>query len=77
MKFLSLLLCLCLSMNVFSSTKFQDLEKSLDEYHFALTVEWDQKDKEFYNAQTEKFFTAVRNSGLSQSEIISFSREKN
>jgi hypothetical protein len=76
MKFLSLLLCLCLSMNTFASTSFQDLERSLDEYHYALTVEWDQKDKDFYNAQTNKFFAAIRASGLSKEDLLSFIEKK-
>ncbi len=76
MKFLSLLLCLCLSTNVFCSTNLRDLEISLDEYHYALTVEWDQNDKDFYNAQTEKFFAAVRACGLSKEEVLSFVEKK-
>lgn len=76
MKFISLLLCLCLSVNVIASTGVQSLERSLDEYHYALTVEWDQKDKNFYAAETDKFFAAVGASGLSKEEILKFIETK-
>lgn len=83
MKFFSWLLCLCLSMNVLASTNsIQRLERGMDDYHFALTVEWDQKDKEFYNKKTEEFFASVKeamNEGVSKAEILKLveSRTKN
>lgn len=83
MKFFSWLLCLCLSMSALASTNsIQALEKGMDDYHFALTVEWDQKNKEFYNKKTEEFFASVKeamNEGVTKAEILKLveSRTKN
>ncbi len=83
MKFFSWWLCLCLSMNVLASTNsLQALEKGMDDYNFALTVEWDQKDKDFYNQKTEIFFKQVREAiseGVTKDELLTLvkSRTKN
>lgn len=52
MKLTALLLTFCFSLNVMASTgTVQELERHLDEYQYALTVEWDQKDQSFYQTQ--------------------------
>ncbi|MES2527218.1 MAG: hypothetical protein V4598_09020 [Bdellovibrionota bacterium] len=54
MKFISALLALCFTMNVFASTgAMDDLSTAMDEYQFAMTVEWDQKDQAFKTKQLE------------------------
>lgn len=50
-----------------------DFKSLVDELNYSLTVEWDQKDKEFYNAQVEKFNKGVNElkaKGLTISEMF-------
>ena len=78
-KLLSLLLVLCFSANVIAGST-SGLERALDEYQFALTVEWDQKDQKFYDAKTQAFFAEVgsliKEKGLKQEEIIALAEKK-
>ncbi len=54
MKIISALLALCFTMNVFASSGSLDaLSSAMDEYQFAMTVEWDQKDQAFQAKQLE------------------------
>ncbi|MFL5784519.1 MAG: hypothetical protein ACJ76H_07925 [Bacteriovoracaceae bacterium] len=54
MKYITLLLVFCFSLNAFASTgAMKELESAMDEYQYALTVDWDQKDESFKAAQTE------------------------
>lgn len=54
MKIISVLLALCFTMNVFASTGgISELSAAMDEYQFAMTVEWDQKDQAFKAKQLE------------------------
>jgi hypothetical protein len=54
MKIISALLALCFTMNVFASSGAMDeLSTAMDEYQFAMTVEWDQKDQAFKAKQLE------------------------
>lgn len=56
MKIISIFVAFCFTMNVFASTgSFQEIERAIDDYQFAMTVEWDQKDKEFQTAKTQAF----------------------
>lgn len=79
MKFMSMILALTLSMNVFAGSVVE-LEKSLNDYHYALTVEWDQKDAAFYDAQSKAFFTKmaqlIKEEGLSQAEVLKLAEAK-
>lgn len=77
MKFLSLVLTFCISFNVMASTgRIQELEKSLDEYQYAMTVEWDQKDKAFQEKETQKFIEKLSALGLTEKEVMSFAELK-
>jgi hypothetical protein len=52
-----------------------NLKAAFDELNYSLTVEWDQKDKDFYNNQMKKFRGTLRElqrDGLSNSELIEF-----
>lgn len=74
MKFISFILLLCFSMNVLASTgTVQELERQIDEYQYAMTVEWDQKDPAFQKAQTEAFVEKlnllVKKQGLEKEEL--------
>jgi hypothetical protein len=81
MRFLSLLVAFCFSLNVLASTgTVQELERVLDDYHYSLAVEWDQKDQAFFNAKTEVFFSKLANlmkeDGLSQAQIMTLIEKK-
>ena len=68
-------------MNVFAATgTVSALEQAVDEYQYAINVEWDQKDVKFYDAQTVAFFgklqKLIKEDGLSQSEVLEFASSK-
>lgn len=78
---MSLLVAFCFSMNVFAATgSINALELAVDEYQYSLSVEWDQKDSTFYDAQTKIFFAKlqklIKDEGLSQKEIMDFVGKK-
>ncbi len=56
------------------------LERAMDEYQFALTVEWDQKDQKVYQAKTDAFFAEmaqiIAKEGLKQEEILAVAEKK-
>ncbi|MGK0367907.1 MAG: hypothetical protein ACI9QD_001047 [Thermoproteota archaeon] len=55
------------------------LKTIFNELNFALTVEWDQKDKKFYKAQMKKFQSEITNlqkTGLSNAELIQFAKSQ-
>lgn len=76
MKAVALILTLCLSLNVMASTgTIQELEKSFDNYNYALTVEWDQKDTAFLEKTSYDFSMKLQdliNAGLTSEQIIQF-----
>lgn len=81
MRIVSLFLALCFSLNVMASTgTIQQLEKSLNEYQYSLSVEWDQKDQAFYDARTQEFFgkieKLIKEDGLTKEEILAFASLK-
>lgn len=81
MKFTSFLLLFCLSFNVLAQSQaVQSLEQGLDDYQYAVTVEWDQKDSAFHDQQTEKFFnkmsSLVKDEGLQKEEILALAEKK-
>ena len=80
MRFISALLCLCLTFNVMAASgTVSELEKALDEYQYSLTVEWDQKDQAFMTAKTEAFYATLSNlmnQGLTQEEILTVVSKK-
>ena len=52
------------------------LKTAFDELNYSLSVDWDQTDRAFYNAQMEKFTVKVKElqaSGLTNAELIEFS----
>lgn len=75
MRLVSLLVAFCFSFNVLASTgTIQELERHMDDYQYALSVEWDQQDQAFYEAKTEAFFQKmsklINEKGLSQAEVL-------
>jgi hypothetical protein len=68
-------------MNVMAATgSASALEKAVDEYQYALSVEWDQKDVKFYDAQTVAFLnklqTLIKENGVSKNEIMTFAENR-
>lgn len=58
-------------------TNLKTLSGAFDNLNFALTVEWDQKDKKFYNAQMAEFkkeVIALQKKGMTNSEILEFAK---
>ncbi len=81
MRFVAFILSLCLTMNVIAASTGQlQLERELDEYNYALSVEWDQKDWKFYEAETEKFLIKLsylmREQGLTPNDLTLLSEKK-
>jgi hypothetical protein len=81
MKIVSWVLLFCLTANVFASAaNMQELEKSLDDYQYSMTVDWDQKDKAFYSQKTEAFFAKLGNlmkdGQVSQAEVMALVEKK-
>lgn len=75
MRIISLLVAFCFSLNVMASTgTIEELERHMDEYQYALSVEWDQQDQAFYETQTKIFFAKmgdlIKEGGLTQPEIM-------
>lgn len=61
MKILSIALSFCFMVNSFAASVGSDqLDHLLDEYQYAVTVEWDQQDKAYYEQQTAKFLSNVQ-----------------
>ena len=80
MKLVALFLSLCLSLNVVAaSAPSQALETAFDNYHYAITVEWDQEDAAFKEIQTNIFFSNIEkliSQGLTFDEISNFMESK-
>jgi hypothetical protein len=55
------------------------LKAAFDEMNYSLTVEWDQKDKTFYENQLKKFTQTVRDlqkAGLTNDQMIAFAKSQ-
>ena len=81
MKVLALLLSLCMSLNLMAGTgSAEALSNALDEYQYAITVEWDQKDQAVYQKETSAFFEKlgkiVSEEGVSKEEILALAEKK-
>lgn len=81
MKILSIILSLCLTMNVLAASgTVSEFEKSLDHLQYSLTVEWDQKNQDVYEKVSQKFFDEMEhmmaNQQLTQEQIISVLEKK-
>jgi hypothetical protein len=55
------------------------LKAAFDELNYSLTVEWDQKDKEFYATQMKKFSVTIRElqtKGLTNAQLVEFVKKE-
>lgn len=78
MKIFTIILCLLLSFNALAGSLIE-IEKGLDDYHYAITVEWDQKDQKFYDEKTQVFFDVIQTSlsaGVTKEDILSLVEKK-
>lgn len=60
--------------NSYASTN-DGLKTALDELNYSLTVEWDQKDKDFFHERVETFKQTIeelKRGGLSEEELLEF-----
>jgi hypothetical protein len=52
-----------------------NLKTAFDELNYALSVEWDQQDRNFYDAQMQKFTSKIKElqaQGMTNSELVEF-----
>lgn len=55
------------------------LKAAFDEMNYSLTVEWDQKDKNFYEGQLKKFAGVVRDlqkQGMTNAQMVEFAKSQ-
>lgn len=77
MKFMTLIICICLTLNALASTAdVQKLEKHFDEFQYAMTVEWDQKDQKFFEEKTAEFYKNLQGLKLSEKDILNLAEKK-
>lgn len=81
MKVVSLFIALCFSMNILASTdSIKAFEALLDDYHYTMSVDWDQKDQVFQTEKTKEFVTKMQimisNSSLTQKDVITVVEKK-
>lgn len=77
------LITLFLAFSLFSAhagtTSQQGLKAAFDELNYSLTVEWDQKDKEFYVEQMKKFHRTLdelQAKGMTTAQLIEFAKSE-
>ena len=81
MKLLSLVLSLLMTFNVLAASgTAQELERAFDDYQYAVTVEWDQKDQTVYEAETQAFFermgVLMSEEGVGKEQILALAEKK-
>ena len=81
MKYLRSLLAVVMSFVTLSAYAFSPnqvaLKQAFDEFHYALSVDWDQKDQAFFNAKSEDFNQALTNlmkQGMTKEDLVGFAR---
>jgi hypothetical protein len=65
----------CLFVVQAHATAQNGLKAAFDELNYALTVEWDQSNREFYDSQMEQFKTnlaSLQEQGLSNQDLVNF-----
>jgi hypothetical protein len=77
MKVLAILLSFLFAFNV-SAGSVTALEAAMDEFHYVMTVEWDQKDQDFYNKQVDAFMAnlskIIQREGLTREQILNLAQ---
>lgn len=80
-KLLSFILLLCLNLNAFAGVGGTlKLERLIDDYQYVVTVEWDQKNQQFYDQETQKFFAGmqklIQEESLTKAEVLTLMEKK-
>ena len=78
-KFLAIVMVCSLFTVQAHAVSHEGLKLAFDELNYALTVEWDQKDKDFHNAQLKKFYGTLRelqSKGLTNAESLDFIKKE-
>lgn len=78
-KFFSMFIVFAMLTVQSHATTQNGLKTAFDELNFALTVEWDQKDKNFHDAQLKKFSQTVRDlqaQGLTNAQLVDFAKSQ-
>lgn len=73
MKFISWLLLLCITSNVFAKSIEHDLKSSIEEFQYSFTVEWDQKDEAALNrmvSELNKDLQKLKEQGMTQEQLL-------
>ena len=74
-KFISMMMVLSIFTVHANAASQNSLKSVFDELNYSLSVEWDQKDKDFYTAQMKKFSAELRElqaKGLTNAQLIEF-----
>lgn len=74
-KFITLMMVLSIFTVSANASTQTGLKAAFDELNYSLTVEWDQKDKDFYSSQMKKFSSEIRglqSKGLTNSQLVDF-----
>lgn len=78
-KFITMMMVIAIFTVSAQATTQNGLKAAFDEMNYALTVEWDQQDKNFYEAQLKQFTATVRElqkAGLTNAQMISFAKSQ-
>ncbi len=78
-KFITLMMVVAIFTVQAQAATQNGLKAAFDEMNYALTVEWDQKDQSFYEAQLKKFTGVVRDlqkSGMTNAQMIDFAKSE-
>lgn len=79
MKILTVLLALSIGLSGAHASSHDPLSIALDNFQYALTVEWDQEDMDFYEQQVQIFSDTVsklQEDGISNEELMTFIMSK-
>jgi hypothetical protein len=74
-KFVTLMMAIAFTTTAAFANSNNGLKAAFDELNYSLTVEWNQKDKAFYDAQMAKFNTTLKElqkQGLTNADLVSF-----
>ncbi len=74
-KLITLMMVLAITTTSAFAQSNAGLKSAFDELNYSLTVEWNQKDKSFYDAQMKKFNASLKElqaKGLTNAELIEF-----
>ncbi|MES2527088.1 MAG: hypothetical protein V4598_08365 [Bdellovibrionota bacterium] len=74
-KLITLMMVLAITTTSAFAQTNSGLKSAFDELNYSLTVEWNQKDKAFYDAQMKKFNASLKElqaKGLTNAELIEF-----